>query len=111
MDTQDISTSKRHTSLWNLHTRKCLLSGTLILVPFVVTLAVVGWLFGWIRRLLLPVVNVLFKTLSTLPDVGKIDPVYLKVFHRPANGSSRRRGSTGRRWQTIQAAPAPSECT
>jgi uncharacterized membrane protein len=64
---------------FHLKSRQCLLSGVLIIVPFAITLAVVLWLFGWLRKLLLPLVNMLFNALSTVPQVGRVDPIYLKI--------------------------------
>ena len=34
-------------------------------------------LFNLIKMLLLPLVDILFKTLSTLPDIGRLDPFYI----------------------------------
>lgn len=82
MDTQGCSTPKHDTGLWSLHTRKCLLSGTLILVPSVVTLAMVAWLFNLIKQLLLPVE----ETFKMILSVGLVAPEALVL--SPAKQSS-----------------------
>ena len=47
--------------------RQRLLSGMLLLVPFVVTVTVMVWLFAWIRRLLGPALASLFGAIEILP--------------------------------------------
>lgn len=71
--------SSKGAGLFRLKNKQCLLSGVLIMVPFMITLAVVLWLFGWLRKLLLPLVNYLFNLLSTVPQIGRLDPIYLKI--------------------------------
>lgn len=56
-------------------TRNRLISGVLILVPFVITLMVLLWLFGFLRRILNPIVTYLFFSLE---KAGYIDPVLLR---------------------------------
>ena len=79
MDTQGCSATTHHSSILSLKTKKYLLSGILIMVPFAITLAAIAWLFTLIKKLLLPLVDILFKTLSALPNIGRIDPFYLKI--------------------------------
>lgn len=79
MATQGCSSVSSLSKRGHLKTRQYLLSGILILVPFAITWAAVLWLFGWIKKLLLPLVNYLFNALSTMPNMGEIEPFYLKV--------------------------------
>ncbi len=59
--------------------KRCLLSGVLILVPFTVTLLVILWLFGQLRRLIRPLVANLLSMVTRLPGVGDVPPIYLGV--------------------------------
>lgn len=64
---------------WSLRARRCLVSGILILVPFAVTLIVVSWLFGWVRRLLNPLITKTVQVLMHLPNIAEVPPIYLKI--------------------------------
>ena len=55
--------------------RQRLLSGMLLLVPFVVTVTVMVWLFAWIRRLLRPALASLFGAIEILPALHRL-PTY-----------------------------------
>ncbi|MFC1652538.1 DUF502 domain-containing protein [Planctomycetota bacterium] len=67
-----------HKQWW--HTcRTRLISGLLILGPFAVTLVVVLWLFGLLKKLLHPLVAGLFNSISYLPRVNEVHPFALKA--------------------------------
>ena len=59
--------------------RHRLVSGILIVVPFGVTLLVLGWLFGWLRRLLRPAVRVLVAWSGEIPLAEDLPPVHSTV--------------------------------
>jgi uncharacterized membrane protein len=62
---------------WSFKRR--LLSGVLILVPFTVTLLIILWLFGQLRRLIRPLVVQLLGMAMDLPGAQGVPPIYLKV--------------------------------
>ncbi len=59
--------------------KRSLLSGILILAPITVTLLIIYWLFGQIRRLIRPLVVQLLGMVMDLPGAGGVPPTYLKV--------------------------------
>ncbi|UCG55705.1 MAG: DUF502 domain-containing protein [Phycisphaerales bacterium] len=59
--------------------RQRLLSGILLLVPLVVTVTVVLWLFGWIRRLLRPALATLFGAIEFLPGFHRLPAQTVRV--------------------------------
>jgi uncharacterized membrane protein len=59
--------------------RHRLVSGILILVPFGVTLLVMGWLFSLLRRLLRPAVWALVAWLSEVPFAEDLPPAHFRV--------------------------------
>lgn len=62
--------TKRHIRSRAIQQR--MLSGILLLVPFVVTAIVVIWLFAWLKRLLLPALKALFAVTEILPTFERL---------------------------------------
>lgn len=71
--------STRKSRTFNLGFRRSLLSGVLILGPFTVTLLILLWLFGQIRRLIRPLVAQILSIVMNLPGVGDVPQIYLRI--------------------------------
>ncbi|MFC1765007.1 hypothetical protein ACFL6U_23420 [Planctomycetota bacterium] len=63
--------------------RQRLLSGILLLVPFVVTVTVMVWLFGWIQRFVRPGLIGMFRVIETWPVFHQIpvEVIYQSATH------------------------------
>ena len=59
--------------------RQRLLSGLLLLVPFLVTVTVMVWLFAWIRRLLRPVLTRLFSAVENWPRFRHLPADHIRL--------------------------------
>ena len=53
--------------------RKRLATGILVLVPFIVTLLVIRWLFNLLKGLVQPMIDGLFGSLADLPHLNQLN--------------------------------------
>jgi len=64
---------------WKNNIRNRLLSGTLLLLPFGVTLLVMRWLFGWLAGFLSPLIRRVLAYLARYPVLEDIPPLYVSI--------------------------------